>query len=56
MDNLASDKQFESLLDLVEAERAGWRKEEYDDDILERAAMGLGPCVGDDFQTGAGCG
>ncbi len=25
-----------------------WREEEYDDDVLERAAMGLGQCVGDD--------
>ena len=28
-----------------------WREEELDDDVLERAAMGLGPCVGDDGQT-----
>ena len=41
MDNLASGKQFESLLDLVEADQAEWRAEELDDSVLERAARGL---------------
>jgi hypothetical protein len=43
MDNLASDKQFKSLLDLVEADQAEWREEELDDDVLERAALGNAP-------------
>jgi hypothetical protein len=57
MDNLASGKRFENLLDLVEAEHAVWREEEFSDDVLERAAMRLGPCVGDDspVQTIGGC-
>jgi hypothetical protein len=43
MDNLASGKQFKSLLDEAEADE--WRAEELDDNVLERAAMGrpLGP-------------
>jgi hypothetical protein len=49
MDNSASHKRFESLLDLVEVEQAEWREEEFDDDTIERAALGLGPCVGDDL-------
>jgi hypothetical protein len=48
MDNLSSDRRFESLLNLVEADQGEWREEEHDDNSLERAAMGLGPCVGDD--------
>ena len=55
MDNLSSGKRFESLLDLVEADQVEWRDEKCDDDVLERAAMGLGPCVGDDGQTGPNC-
>ncbi len=48
MDNLSSGRRFESLLDFVAADQAEWREEEHDDNNLERAAMGLGPCVGDD--------
>jgi hypothetical protein len=76
MDKFASgrDKQFQNLIDLVEADQAvaappgeatrtvaaqsdEWREEEYDDAVLERAAKGLGPCVGDDgpVQTGILC-
>jgi hypothetical protein len=43
MDNLSPGKQFESLLDLVEADQAEWREEELDDDVLERAALGHAP-------------
>jgi hypothetical protein len=50
MDNSAAigEKQFRNLLALVEADPAEWREEELDDNVLERAAKGLGPCVGDD--------
>jgi hypothetical protein len=57
MGNLAAsgEKQFRNLLALVEADQAVWREEEYSDDVLERVGMGLGPCVGDDNQTGPNC-
>jgi hypothetical protein len=50
MDNSAAigEKQFRNLLALVEADPAEWREEELDDNVLERAAKGLGSCVGDD--------
>jgi hypothetical protein len=44
MDNLASEKQFQSLLDAVEANPAGLGS-------LVGDNTALGPCVGSDFKS-----